>query len=85
MEYSRSRYEKILDEIGNVKEIFIAVRILKDGDEWEQGHWLTHDELVAVLKDESALNAITDTVAAEGELALMQHKADLAETEVKLN
>jgi len=77
VEYTRSRYERILNEDNSVKEIFIAVRFTKDGDEWEQGYWLTVEEKDAVVADEDALDAICDKAALIGEEALANYKASL--------
>ena len=84
MEYNRSRFEKILDENSNVKEMFIAVRLTKDNDVWEQGYWLTSIERDAVLADEAALNLIVDKVALEGEVALANYKVELAKLQDEL-
>lgn len=74
MEYLISRFEKILNEDTTVKEIFIAVKLTKDADIWEQGYWLTEDEKNLVVVDEQNLGAIVDKVALIGEAALDAYK-----------
>jgi len=74
MTYNRSRFEKILNEDGSVKEIFIAVRIDAAEGQWEQGYWLTDAERDAVVADESALVPIVDKVAIQGETALHNYR-----------
>ena len=76
MEYYRSRYEKVLNGDNSVKEIFIAVKLIKNGDVWEEGYWLTVVERDAVLTDESALTAIVDKVAVMGETSLDNWKTN---------
>ena len=76
MEYFRSRFEKILNEDNSVKEMFIAVRINKDSDTWEQGYWLTEEERNLVIISEQNLASIVDKVAAIGEIALANYKAE---------
>lgn len=75
MEYSISRFEKILNEDTSVKEIFISVRLTKNTDTWEQGYWLTEEEKNLVVIDEMNLGAIVDRVASIGEAALNTYKA----------
>ena len=64
MEHTISRYEKILNENGSIKEIFITVKLRIDAnDTWEQGYWLTPAEVDSIVIDENNLTEIVDKVA----------------------
>lgn len=64
------RYEKTRDNKGTITAIFIAVGINDGTNYFMQEHWLTQNEVAAVLADETALKAIVETTAAEGKIAM---------------
>ena len=68
MEHTLSRFEKILNENGSLKEVFITVKLRIDANEvWEQGYWLTPAELDLIALDESNLTPVIDAVAIKAE------------------
>ena len=75
MEYTLTRYEKILNEDSSVKEIFIATKLQLTDGIWEQGYWLTPIEVASVVADEANLTAISDRVAVLGEAAYNRYLA----------
>lgn len=69
--YKLNRYEKIRDHAGVVTGIFISV----SGDTGSQEHWLTADEVAAVLASETALQPILEKTCAEMEIRLTNELA----------
>jgi len=68
MEHTLSRYEKILNENGSLKEVFITVKLRIDANKvWEQGYWLNPAELDLIALDESNLASIIEKVTIMGE------------------
>lgn len=64
MEHTISRLEKILNENGSIKEVFITVKLrLNANDTWEYGYWLTPAEIDSIVIDENNINEIVDRVA----------------------
>jgi len=64
MEYTLSRYEKILNENGSLKEVFITVKLRIDANQvWEQGYWVNPAELDLIMLNEENLTPIIDKVA----------------------
>jgi len=77
MEYTLSRYEKILNEDNSIKEIFISVKLFEGENKvfvWEQGYWLTSEEKNTIILDEQNLISITAKVAVLGEDALIAYR-----------
>jgi hypothetical protein len=68
--YSISRYEKNLDHDGNIVSIFLAVSISDGTEGTYYEHWLSQEEMVLVLADESNLKPILEKCYAEAELKL---------------
>lgn len=69
--YKLNRYEKYKNHEGEVTGIFIAI-----GNEvTSKEHWLTVEEMESVLKDETNLTPILETVASEMELAYQKSEA----------
>jgi len=63
MEHTLSRFEKILNENGSLKEVFITVKLRIDANEvWEQGYWLNPAELDLIMLNEENLIPIIDKV-----------------------
>jgi len=74
MEHTLSRFEKILNENGSLKEVFITVKLRIDANEvWEQGYWLNPAELDLVMLNEENLTPIIDKVAIMAEESYNKH------------
>jgi len=73
MEHALNRFEKILNEDNTIKEIFISVKLFEEDGEfvWEQGYWLTIEEIGTIIYDEQNLTSIIDKIAIIGEDALI--------------
>ena len=64
MENTISRLEKILNENGSIKEVFITVKLrFNANDTWEYGYWLTPAEVDSIVINENNINEIVDRVA----------------------
>jgi len=68
MNYTLSRLEKILNENGSLKEIFITIKLRINANKtWEYGYWLIPVELDLVISNEQNLIPIIDAVAVKAE------------------
>ncbi len=70
MTYKLTGYEKIRDDKGDVVSIYVTVLVANDTDSYLQEYYLTDDERVIVLGDETKLTSILEKVGAHGEIKL---------------
>jgi hypothetical protein len=68
MQYKLLRYEKQIDELGNIKGIFISVQLIGNEACHVQEYFLSEAEVASVSADEKNLTGILENVYAEAEI-----------------
>jgi hypothetical protein len=72
MQNKITRYEKGKDKDGKIISIFLAVSVSDQGESITKEYFLSEDERVLVLQDETKIKPIIEKMVAEGEIDLAE-------------